>query len=80
MPEINEMLFKLEGLQYAMPLDLNVGYSHIKISENASNLCTIVLLFVKYRYKRLTMGVSNSSDIFQHKINDLFHVFESIYA
>ena len=26
------------------------------------------------------MGVSNSLDIFQHKMNDLFHGFEFIYA
>ena len=26
--------------------------------------------------KRLTMGVANSPDISQHKMNDLFHVFE----
>ena len=35
---------------------------------------------VIYRYKRLPMGVSNSPDIFQHKMNDLFQVFEFIQA
>ena len=34
----------------------------------------------KYRYKRLQMGVSNSPDIFQQKMNDLFHEFEFICA
>ena len=34
----------------------------------------------KYRYKRLPMGVANSPDIFQQKINDLFHGFEFIRA
>ena len=32
----------------------------------------------KYWYKRLPMGVVNSPDIFQQKINDLFHGFEFI--
>ena len=32
----------------------------------------------KYRYKRLPMGVANSPDIFQQKMNDLFQVFEFI--
>ena len=34
----------------------------------------------KYRYKRLPMGVANSPDIFQQKMNDLFHGFEFIRA
>ena len=34
----------------------------------------------KYRYKRLQMGVSNSPDIFQHKMTDLFRGFEFIGA
>ena len=34
----------------------------------------------KYRYKRLPMGVANSPDIFQQKVNDLFHRSEFIRA
>ena len=43
MPKINEILFKLKGFQHAMSLDLNVGHYHIRLSENASNLCTIII-------------------------------------
>ena len=32
----------------------------------------------KYRYKCLPIGVTNSPDIFQQKMNDLFHGFEFI--
>ena len=53
-------------------------YYHIRISENASSLCTIILPQGKYRYKFLPMGVTNSPDIFQQKMNDLFHGFEFI--
>ena len=34
----------------------------------------------KYWYKILSMGVANSPDIFQQKMNDLFHGFEFICA
>ena len=34
----------------------------------------------KYQYKSLPMGVTNSPDIFKHKMNDLFHGFEFIRA
>ena len=55
-------------------------YYHIRLSEQASNLCTIILPCGKYRYKRLTMGVSNSPDIFQDKMNEIFRDFEFILA
>ena len=73
MPKINEMLLKLEGFQYATSCYLGMGYYHMRLRKNASNLCTIILLWVKYRYKRLSMGVANSKDIFQRKMNDLYH-------
>ena len=72
------MLFKLEGFQYAMSLYLNMGYYHILIVKHASNLCTIILPWVKYCYKCLPMVISNSPDIFQHNMNDLFNGFEFI--
>ena len=44
MPNINEMLFKMEVFQYYVSVDLNMGYYHIQLSENASNLCAIFSL------------------------------------
>ena len=41
--KINEMLLNIEGVQYATPLDLNMGYYHIRLIQQASNLCTIIL-------------------------------------
>ena len=32
------------------------------------------------KYTRITMGAANLPDIFQHKMNDLFHGFEFISA
>ena len=72
-PKINEMLFKLESFQYATSLDLNMVYYHIQLRKNASNFCTIILPWGGYRYKHLPMGVANSTEIFQRKMNDLFH-------
>ena len=80
MPKINEMLLKLEGFQYDTLLDLNMRYYHIRLSKNESSLCMIILLWGKYCYKRLPMGVDNSPDIFQQKMNALFHGFEFILA
>ena len=70
----------MEGFQYATSLDMNMGYYHITLSEEASNICTIVTEFGKYRYKRLPMGVSCSPDIFQAKIYELLGDIEGTRA
>ena len=75
MPNTNEMLLRLEDFQYATSLDLNMGYYHIRLRKNTSDLCTIIIMWVKYRYKRPQVGVANSPDILQQKMNDLFHGF-----
>ena len=74
------MLLKLEGFPYDTPLDLSMGYYHIQLIKNESNLCTIILPCGKYCYKRLPMVVANSPDIFQQNMNDLFHEFNFIRA
>ena len=74
------MLLKLEGLHYATSLDLNMGYYHIQLGKNSSNLYTIILPWVKYCYKCLPMVDYNSPDIFQQKMNGLFHGFVFIRA
>ena len=75
MPNINEILLKLEGFQYDTSLDLNMGYYNSRLIKDASNLCTTFPPWVKYHNKRLIMGVSNSTEILQHKMKILFQVF-----
>ena len=38
------MLLKLEVIQYAISLHLNMGYYHIQLSDIESNLFTIIIL------------------------------------
>ena len=78
MPKINDIFLKLDSFQYTKLPDLNMGYYYIRIIKSASNLCKIVLLCKKYHCKRLPMVVANSPNIFQQKINDLFHVFKFV--
>ena len=55
-------------------------YYHIRLCEGASSIRMIILPWKKYHYKRLTMGVSNSPNIFQQKMKNLFQEFEIIRA
>ena len=45
-PNINEMLLKLKGFQYAKSFYLNMGYYLIQLRDNASKLCTIIIPWV----------------------------------
>ena len=76
LPKISDLLQKLEGFTWATSLDLNMGYYHLTLTPDASKLCTVVLPWGKYEYLRLPMGLCNSPDIFQEKMNDLMQDLE----
>ena len=79
-PKIQDLLLKLEGLQHAMSLDLNMGYYHIELTPFSKRLCTIVTPGGKYEYQHLPMGLCNSPDIFQEHMFELFSDLEYVRA
>ena len=79
-PQIQDLLLKLEGFKYGTSLDLNMGYYHLELTPDSKKLCTIVLPWGKYEYQRLPMGLCNSPDIFQEKMAELFSGFEFVRA
>ena len=71
-PKITEVLQSLAGFTRATALDLSMGYYHIPLDEQAQELCTFVLPWGKYRYKKLPMGVKVACDIVQEIMSELF--------
>jgi hypothetical protein len=69
---------KLEGFTYATPLDLNMGYYTVSLDQDASKICTIIFLWGKYSYKRLSMGIADLPDIFQDKMTHLMATLEFV--
>ena len=55
-----------------------MGYYHIELSPSSKKLCTIVLPWGKYEYQVLPMGLSNSPDIFQENMSNLFRDLEFV--
>jgi transposase InsO family protein len=78
LPKISDLLQRLCGFRYATAIDLSMGYYHIPLDEYSQRLCTIILPWGKYRYKRLPMGIKNSPDVFQAVINDLLGDLEFV--
>ena len=66
-------MLKLEGFMYATALDLNMGYYHLELSPD-TKICTIVLIFGKFKYQQLPMGLCNSVDIFKEKFQNYLKV------
>ncbi|GAX22752.1 putative transposase [Fistulifera solaris] len=71
LPRIAELLQRLQGFKFATAIDLSMGYYHIPLDEESQKLCTTILPWGKYRYKRLPMGIKNCPDIFQSIMSDL---------
>ena len=67
MPLILDLMQTLKGFRYATTLDLNMGYYTIRLDATAQEICTIVMPWGKYAYKRLPMGLSCVPDISKRK-------------
>jgi dihydroorotate dehydrogenase len=65
------MIRSMEGFSFASELDLNMGYYHIKLDVDTQKLCTIVIPWGKYKYKRLPMSIKIAPDIFQNVMSKL---------
>jgi hypothetical protein len=57
-----------------------MGYHAIRLTPNTQKLCTIVFPWGKYSYFRLPMGIADSPDIFQIKINQLMNGLDYVRA
>ena len=57
-----------------------MGYYNIRLINQTINVFTIILPCGKYKYKHLPIGVRNSPDIFQEKMNGIFCRFDFIRA
>jgi hypothetical protein len=73
-------LRKLSVFKYATAIDLRMGYYHIPLDLEAQKVCTTILPWGKYQYKRLPMGVKTSPDIFQRIMYELLGEIPNIQA
>jgi hypothetical protein len=65
LPKISDLLKKVSCFKYATATDLSMGYYHISLDLEAQKLCTTILPWGKYQYKRLPVGVETIPYIFQ---------------
>ena len=78
LPKIRETIRKMENFKAAKALYLFQAVYSVLIDKQSQKLATIVLLWDKYAYKCLPMGIMCAPDIFQsimmELLGDLKHV------
>ena len=79
-PHIRDIMSKVSNFQFAISLDLVMGFYNITLSKDAKKICTITAPFGKYSYNQLQMGVYIAPDIFQEKMNNLFNELVSVHC
>ena len=80
LPKISELLQELEGFRYATAIDLSMGYYHIPLDKHSQKLCTTILPWAKYSFRKLPMGVSTAPDIFQRIVDDILGDLQYVRA
>ncbi len=80
LPKITTILQELEGLSYAIALDLNMGYYTIRLDPTASEMCIVIFPWGKYSCNRLPVGFEGSANIFQAQIMDLMASLKFVQA
>ena len=78
LPNVHDLLLKLEGFNCASAIDLNVGHCHILLDEDACKMCTTIMPWGKCECLRLPQGLASAPDIFQEEMNNLFHELEFV--
>eukprot|EP00957_Ditylum_brightwellii_P004634 352338-Ditylum_brightwellii.AAC.1 len=56
-PNVDYIIWKMQGFPSAVCFDLNHGYYHFELDNFAQRLCTIILPWGQYQYKQLPQGL-----------------------
>ena len=63
-PTINDILPRLNNVQYMSIIDTSSGYHNLKLDEKSSYLTTITCPFGWYQYKQLPFRAAPAGDMF----------------
>ena len=71
-PTLNDILLKLNNVQYMSIINASSGYHNLKLDMQSSYLTTFTCLFGRYHYKCLPFGAVPVGNMFQRKIGEIF--------
>ena len=75
---VDECLAKIGPARVFSKIDANKSYFQIKLSEDSKHLTTFITPFGRYRFKRLPMGLSSSSEYYQARMSQLLEGLQGV--
>lgn len=78
MRTIDDVIPKVSGSTQFSILDARSGFWQVNLDEESSKLCTFNTPWGKYRWTRLTFGLTCSGDVFQEKMDLVFGKLEGL--
>ena len=79
LPRIHDILKRCSGYSFFSKLDVSMQYFTFKLdADSQKKLCVISTPFGLYKFKRLPMGIKQSSDIAQEVIGNLFQDLDNV--
>ena len=79
-PTLNDILPRLNNVQYMSIIDASSGYHNLKLDTQSSYLTTFTCQFGRYRYKCLPFGAVPAGNMFQHKIGEIFNDMPNVFG
>ena len=79
-PILNDILPKLNNMQYMSIIDVSLGYHNLKLDKQSSYLTTFACPFGRYRYKHLPFRAAPAGDMFQCKFDDIFNDMPNVFG
>ena len=77
---MDDVLHKLNGAKHFSVIDNTRSFFNHMLDEESSKLTTFGTPFGHYRYLRMPMGASLSSNIYQYKVNGHLEGIENCMA
>ena len=77
---VDDVLHNLNGAKFFSVIDSTSSFFNHKLDEESSKLTTFGTPFGRYRYLRMPMGASLSSDIYQYKVDAHLEDIENCMA
>ena len=74
---LNDILLKLNNVQYMSIIDVSSGYHNLKLEKKYSYLNTFACPFGQYQY---TFGAAPVSNMFQHKRDEIFSDMPNVFG
>ena len=78
LPCIQDILKRCPRYSFFSKLDVSMQYFTFELDTESQKLCVISTPFGLYKYKRLPMGMKQSSDIAQEVMENLFHDLDDV--